>query len=140
MLDLKKGEIILCQSGFRINRKTTPEDLEKNIPDLIHRRFDAKSGYYWYYCWLDVEPGQFFGAGLCFKNKKLLIMMDLYPSNIKDTPRPNDYMIEHEIDEKWLRQYQETDDESYRWGRVRFIRGDWDFSTRIIVSYNVLFK
>ena len=35
MLDLKNGEIILCQSGFRINRKTTPEDLEKNIPDLI---------------------------------------------------------------------------------------------------------
>lgn len=136
MLNLIKGEIILCQSGFKINKSTMPEDLEKNIPDLIDRSYETNSGYCWYHLWLDTEPDNFFGAALCFKNKKRLINIDLYPSNTKGCHRPEDYMTEREIDERWLRQYQKTDDESYKWGRVKFIRGDWDFPTRIIVSYN----
>lgn len=138
MFDVTNGVITLCKSGLKIDKNTTPEDLEKNIPDQIIWHSENKSGAYSrYYCWLDIEPDHLISSCFFFRVKRKLVNLDLCPSETPEsTGHEYDCLLEWDIAEKWLRQYLNEDEKRYMWGKITLVRSDWDFPTRIVIKFS----
>lgn len=140
MIDLKKWEIVLCDSKLQINRNTTVQDIKDKIPDLIVRINDVKTGYVWYWCWVDIDDGEFIKAFLCFYKDDPLCRIDLLPQSKREYGWReegiyHDYPKETLIVRKWLLDHGMTEEE-IEWRKTKmFIEGSNDYRASIILTY-----
>ena len=71
MIDIQNGRIVLHTSGFVITSEVAQKDFEEKIPDQIAYRYKVDSGWSHYFCWLDIENGEYIYASLSFCGDRL---------------------------------------------------------------------
>lgn len=143
MLDLKKGEIILCQSGLKIDRYLTIDKLETDTDVQLIRKKDVKTGYIWYSIWADIEGNEYIQVSLCFSvrnQKSKLCRVDIYP-HIQKTNPIDAKMYFNNIDKVsesvkiWFSKYCDTPRKVFSWGEVFNIHGDPNIDPSVVLMY-----
>ena len=140
MINIKKGEIILCNSGFIINKKTKKEDLERDIPDLIIRKNYIDNDNKHYNCWGDIEQGDYIYIIVSFYKGKLStvkILPQHHGKNLSELPYCSDCNTDWKEVYDWYHKYFDKDFQKFSWGDATYIKGTDSiyFPTEIIINY-----
>lgn len=125
MIYQEDGSLVLSSSGFIISPKTSTQEMEKAIPDLIVQKSTTNNGYTHYNCWFDIEPGHYVYVYLISYNDKItsVRIMPQYSS-----PKPASLPLPDEdnfdIIKKWYYNYFDYDKLSFQWGEVWLTQGN----------------
>lgn len=116
MINFNRREIILCDSKLKINKHTIVKDIKEKISDQIVYIDDTKTGYVWYWCWLDVDEREFIKGLLCFYKDDPLCCIELIPQAKKEYGRgeqgtDKDPYKETLLVKKWLMDHEMSESE-----------------------------
>jgi hypothetical protein len=125
MIDINNGRIVLCKSGFVISSEVCPNDIEEKIPDRIAYRYTVNSGWSHYFCWLDIEDGEYIYASLSFFGNRLesiSIQPQYSASAPKGQPNVSDAGMNFEGIREWCQKYFALEKQAFPWGEVALCR------------------
>ena len=121
MIDIQNGRIVLHKSGFVITSEVAQKDFEEKIPDQIAHRYTIDSGWTHYFCWFDIEDGEYIYASLSFCGNRLDSVC-LQPQYLADAPKgqPNigDASKDFEGIREWCQRHFKLENQSFPWGEV----------------------
>lgn len=125
MIDINNGRIVLCKLGFIISSEICPCEVEEKIPDQIVYRDTVSTGWRHYYCWLDIEDGEYIYASLSFCGNKLdsISLQPQYSvSAPKGQPNISDASMDFEGIRDWYQNYFALEKQIFPWGEVTLCR------------------
>ena len=125
MIDINNGRIVLCKSGFVISSEVCPDDIEEKIPDQIAYRYTVNSGWSHYFCWLDIEDGEYIYASLSFCGNRLdsICLQPQYSASApKGQPNVSDAGMSFEGIREWCQKYFALEKQAFPWGEVALCR------------------
>lgn len=121
MIDVNNGRIVLCKSGFVISSKICPLEVEERIPDQIAQRHTVSTGWTHFYCWFDIEDGEYVYASLSFCGNRLdsiCIQPQYSASAPKGQPNVSDASMNFEGIREWHQRYFALENQTFLWGEV----------------------
>ncbi len=125
MIDINNGRIVLCKSGFVLSSKVCPDDVEEKIRDQIAYQYTVNAGWTHYYCWLDIEDGEYIYASLSFCGDRLdsICLQPQYSASApKGQPNISDASMDFEGIRKWHQRYFALEKQAFSWGEVALCR------------------
>ncbi len=125
MIDINNGRIVLCKSGFVISSEICPCEVEEKIPDQIAYRYTVNSGWAHYYCWFDIEDGEYVYASLSFCGDRLdsICVQPQYSACApKGQPNISDASMDFEGIREWYQRYFALEKQIFPWGEVVLCR------------------
>ncbi len=125
MIDINNGKIVLCKSGFIISSEICPCEVEEKIPDQIAYRYTVNTGWTHYYCWFDIEDGEYVYASLSFCGDRLdsICVQPQHSVNApKGQPNISDASMDFEGIREWHQRYFALEKQIFPWGEVALCR------------------
>lgn len=140
MIDIQNGRIVLHKSGFVITSEVAQKDFEEKIPDQIAYRYTVDSGWSHYYCWFDIEDGEYIYASLSFCGDRLdsICLQPQYSASApKGQPNMSDASMDFEGIREWYQRYFALEKQTFPWGEVAFCRETDPIynPTRLVIKY-----
>ena len=140
MIDVKSGRLVLCKSEFIISSEVCPDDIEEKIPELIAYSYTVDSGWSHYYCWFDIEDGEYIYASLSFCGDRLdsICLQPQYSASApKEQPNLSDVSMDFEGIRAWHQRYFALEKQTFPWGKVALCRETDPIynPTRLIIKY-----
>ncbi len=94
MVNFFLAELVLCDSKFVINNRTTAENIEAGIRDLIINKYSTNNGYTHFQMRCDINPGIYTYVEICYK-KNVMLFMNIYPQYDSENPCENVYPMDN---------------------------------------------
>ena len=140
MIDIQNGRIVLHKSGFVITSEVAQKDFEEKISDQIAYRYTVDSGWSHYFCWLDIEDGEYIYASLSFCGDRLdsICLQPQYSASApKGQPNISDVSMDFEGIREWYQRYFALEKQTFPWGKVALCRETDPINNppRLIIKY-----
>ncbi len=141
MINVKNGDITFYHPDFVIHKNIDRTSMENIISNMIIRQSQTDTGYYYDYCWCDLEKDHKIYTSFCFYHNRLY-EINLYPQHHfvdhSMSPSCSDCNVDWELVKKWYNKYFHADYLQFNWGEIRFIRGNDPIyaPTRIRIRYS----
>ncbi len=128
MIDLEKGDLLLCHSDLVINGNTQKDIFENDFSDLIAFKYTVEGKHHHYYCWFDIEKDSYMYACITFCNHTLNTIR-LYPQHkatnkLTSQPKPLRLEEAQRLSHAWYLQYSNQDELFCKWGKIKYCKGD----------------
>lgn len=128
MFDLEKGDICLCHSDLAINSNLSRTCFEANFSELIIYKDIVGNKYTHYYCWLDIENDCYIYASITFCDDilKTVCLSPQHQSSSKPISQPDAMQLEESqhLALKWYNKYFDKDEQFYKWGKIKYFKGN----------------